>query len=334
MKFSIFSVFDNYSDQLNRSGKRLMEEVLEQTQFADKMGFHGAWYAEHHFSEYGILTSPQVFMAAAAERTKNIRLGIAIMVLPFHNPLSLAEDFALVDVLSNGRLNMGTGSGYIPYEFKGFNVDPTDKAFRFNEALEVIEKAWKGEKFSHKGKYYEYNDVQLVLTPEQEEVPIWIGALTKRGVEFVGKMGYNVMGFPYIASDSIQGVKEVVDTYVDSLKAAGHDESKKHLPLVLHTYVAETQEQAVADAKEHFNLYLRTREYGQDRKRLVYEDLERREQVLIGSPEHVIERIKKYQEIGMDEVLMCMNFGGMPHEKVLKSIELVSKEVMPAFETV
>ncbi|MCQ6282626.1 LLM class flavin-dependent oxidoreductase [Bacillus sp. EB600] len=329
MEFGLFTVFDNYKGRINRSPEQLLHDVLEQTVIADELGYNAAWFAEHHFSEYGIMTTPQTFLAVAAERTKNIRLGTAIVTLPFKNPIQVAEDYALLDVLSNGRLNLGLGSGYLPHEFAGYKVEGKDKALRFNDALAVIEKAWKGERFSHHGDYYQFDDIKLEVLPKQKEVPIWIGTLSKNGADFVAKMGYSISGVPYVACNSISELKEIIDSYRETYRKAGHDEKKIKVPLALHTYVAETREEAIATAKPHLDLYLDTRMYGKSAK---YEDLRDREQALIGSPQDVIALLKKYQEAGCDQVMMLMNFGGLPHEKVLKSMELVAKEVMPAFK--
>lgn len=329
MEFGLFTVFDNYKGKFDRTPEQLIHQVLEQTEAADQLGYKSVWFAEHHFSEYGILTSPQVLLTAAAQRTKNIRLGVSIITLPFHNPIRIAEDYALLDVLSDGRLNLGLGSGYLPHEFAGFKVDGKDKAFRFNDALAVIEKAWTGEEFTHEGEYFQFTDVQLQVTPKQDQVPIWIGSLSSRGGQYIGKMGYNIMGVPYVASNSIAELKQVIADYRNAYREAGHDEKRINIPLALHTYVAETKEEAERIAKPHLNLYLETRQYG---KGAEYEDLEAREQLLIGTPEDVVNILKKYQEIGCDHIMMLMNFGGLPHEKVLKSMELVAREVMPAFK--
>ncbi|MDQ0341021.1 alkanesulfonate monooxygenase SsuD/methylene tetrahydromethanopterin reductase-like flavin-dependent oxidoreductase (luciferase family) [Caldalkalibacillus uzonensis] len=329
MEFGLFTVSDNYKEKISRSPEQLIQEIIEQSEVADQLGYDAVWFAEHHFSEYGIMTTPQMLLSVIAERTKNIRLGVAIVTLPFQNPIKVAEDYALLDVLSDGRVNLGLGSGYLPHEFTGFNVDPEEKVHMFNEGLEVIERAWSGEKFSHKGKYYQYNDVQLQVLPKQEKVPLWIGALSSRGAYYVGKMGHNLMGVAYVASNSITELKNIIDDYKKVYREAGHDEQKINIPIAVHAYVAPTREEAIRDAREHLNLYLDTRLYGRSAQ---FEDLEEREQLLIGNPEDVILRLKKYEQAGCNHIMMLMNFGGLPHEKVLKSMELVAQEVMPAFK--
>ncbi|MBM7714589.1 LLM class flavin-dependent oxidoreductase [Siminovitchia sp. FSL H7-0308] len=328
MEFGLFTVFDNYKEKLGRSHEDLLQQVLDQTVLADELGYDSVWFAEHHFSEYGILTTPPLLLATAAERTTNIRLGVSIVTLPFKNPIQVAEDYALLDVLSNGRVNLGMGSGYLPHEFSGFGIDGKDKAHRFNDALAVIEKAWTGQKFSHEGPYYQYSDVKLEVLPKQKQVPLWIGALSDRGSKYVGKMGYNIMGVPYVASSSIEELKQIIDGYKAARQEAGHGTRSVNIPLALHTFVAKTREEAEMVAKEHVNLYLDTRQYGRSAK---FEDLEAREQLLIGTPEDVIQRMKKYEEAGCTHMMMLMNFGGLPHKEVMKSITLVADEVMPAF---
>ena len=259
MEFGIFTVFDNYEEKLGRSHEQLLKEVLDQSVLADELGYASVWFAEHHFSEYGILTTPPILLTVLAERTKNIRLGVSIVTLPFKNPIQVAEDYALLDVLSNGRLNLGLGSGYLPHEFAGFNIEGKDKALRFNDSLAVIQKAWTGETFSHHGEFYQFSDVKLKVVPKQKEVPLWIGTLTDRGAGYVGEMGYNIMGVPYVASSSIGELKKIIDSYKTAYKNAGHDESQIKVPLAVHTFVAETRGEAERISKEHINLYLDTR---------------------------------------------------------------------------
>lgn len=331
MEFGLFTVFDNYKKEIGRSHKQLLDDVVEQSVLADQLGYDSVWFAEHHFSEYGILTTPSMLLTVVAERTKNIRLGVSIVTLPFKNPIQVAEDYALLDVLSDGRVNLGMGSGYLPHEFSGFNVSREDKAFKFNDALAVIEKAWTGERFSHHGQYFQFEDIKLEVLPKQKEIPLWIGALSHNGSQFVGKMGYSIMGVPYVASSSIEELGNIIANYKEKYREAGHKESKIKIPLALHAYVAETREKAEKDAKEHINRYLDTRQYGRSAQ---FEDLEAREQLLVGTPDDVIERLKKYEKIGCNHIMLLMNGGGMPQEKVLSSIELTAKKVMPAFKKV
>jgi alkanesulfonate monooxygenase SsuD/methylene tetrahydromethanopterin reductase-like flavin-dependent oxidoreductase (luciferase family) len=180
MRFGIFSVVDHYPAELPRTAAQFYGELLEQVEAAESLGFDAFWIAEHHFHEYGAVPSPPVWMAAAAQRTRRIRLGAGVVVLPFRNPLQVAEDYAMVDVLSGGRLNLGAGSGYLRHEFDGFGVDPAEKRDRFDEALDIVLRAWTGEPVSYEGRYHRVQDVRLNVRPLQRpHPPVWIAILRR-----------------------------------------------------------------------------------------------------------------------------------------------------------
>lgn len=163
MRFGIFSVADHYPRELRRSATELYGELRDQAEAADALGFDSFWIAEHHFHEYGAVPRPPVWLAAAAQRTRRIRLGSAVVVLPFDNPLRTAEDYAMVDMLSGGRLNLGVGSGYLTHEYAGFGLSLEEKRERFTEALEIVLRAWTGERFSYEGRFPHIENVQLNL---------------------------------------------------------------------------------------------------------------------------------------------------------------------------
>ncbi|KPV44008.1 LLM class flavin-dependent oxidoreductase [Alicyclobacillus ferrooxydans] len=330
MKFSTFTVFDNYQNCIPRSVGQIYDEVAEQTILADELGYDAVWYAEHHFSEYGVSTSPQMLLASVARQTKRIRLGVSVSVLPLHDPIEIAEDYATLDILSGGRLNMGLGSGYIAAEFAGFQIPMEDKALRFNDAFDVLLKAWTGERFSHNGPYYQVPEVQLNVTPVQQPPEFWVASLRKEPVRYVARAGHRIMGIAYVNSNSRAEMADVIETYKDEYRARGHgDPDALEMPIAFHVHVAESLAEAEENAKEAINLYLRTRQYG---KNIQYEDLRARQQAIFGTPDDVIEQIKAYQEIGVNHFMAFMNFGGLEQKKVLRSMELFAKHVMPAFQ--
>src|SRR5437763_1359960 len=123
-------------------------------ELAEQLGYDTVWIAEHLFSTYGVVTSTQVYAAAIAQRTKRVRIGMAVVVIPFNHPLRTAADFALVDILSHGRLDFGAGRAYQPHEFKGLGVPMDESREMFNEGLDIVVKAWTQDKITHKGKYW------------------------------------------------------------------------------------------------------------------------------------------------------------------------------------
>jgi len=150
---NLFPVADGASDH------QVLRDTLEEVQLADELGFDSIWLAEHHFSKYGILGNPLNFAMAVAERTKRITIGTAVLVIPLHDPLRLAEDIAALDVLSGGRVSIGVGRGYNPAEFAGFRVPIAESKQRYKETLEVLRLALSQENFSYEGEIFQYKDM-------------------------------------------------------------------------------------------------------------------------------------------------------------------------------
>src|SRR5690242_19874009 len=152
MRLSFFTVQDHYPGR-DRSIPELYATVIALAERADALGYDTFFSAEHHFHEYGVVPNPAVLLAAIAQRTKEVRLGSAIATLPFHNPVNIAEAYAMVDVLSGGRLVLGVGSGYLKHEFAGYGVDGAEKRERFDEGLAILRRLLSGERVTFQGKF-------------------------------------------------------------------------------------------------------------------------------------------------------------------------------------
>ena len=330
MRFGIFSVVDHYPAELRRSAGEFYAELLEQVEAAEELGYDSFWIAEHHFHEYGAIPSPPVWMAAAAGRTRRIRLGVAVSVLPFRNPLLVAEEYAMVDVLSGGRLNFGAGSGYLKHEFEGFGVSPEEKRERFDEALAIIRKAWTGERFSHDGRFHRVRDVAIQVTPVQRpHPPIWVAILRNEAAPFVAKNGYPLMMIPYATTEQLDELARTVSAFKAAYREAGHgDPETLALAFGLHAYVAENFAEATAQAREAMDRYVRTRLYAKQRP---YGALVEKSLIAYGSPEEVIRVFRRYEACGFTLALPILNFGGLPQKLVLRSMERLAREVLPAF---
>lgn len=325
MKFGIFSVVDHYPKELRRDVGTFYEELLEQVEAAESLGFDSFWIAEHHFHEYGAIPRPAIWMAAAAQRTKRIKLGCAVVVLPFDNPLRAAEDLAMVDILSNGRLELGVGSGYLAHEFAGFNLDPQDKRERFDESLAILKNAWKGEKFSYTGKFYNCKDVQLNVVPVQKEPRIHIAVLRNEVAPFVGAQRLPMMMIPYATTEKLDELSETTSNYREAYSAAGGDEKQIEISFGLHTHCATTTDEARQESEEAMDRYVRTRLYAKQRP---IDELIQKDLVAFGDPNEVLRVANQYRKAGLTNFLAINNFGGMPHKQVIKSMELIAKGVM------
>ena len=195
--------------------------MIEQAAFGEELGFDSVWLAEHHFHSFGgVLSSPAVIGAAIAQRTRKIRIGTAVTLLPYHNPLRIAEDYATLDCLSGGRLEFGIGHGFIKWESLTFGTPLEELRRRFKENLDVILKAWSEPKFSHKGNSYRYDDVELLPRPVQKPFPtVWMGATsTAESFEFAGRSGFHMMLIPFL--HEIDELREMVELYFSARSAA------------------------------------------------------------------------------------------------------------------
>ncbi len=329
MRFGVFSVCDHYPAELPRTSAQLYGELLEQVEAADQLGFDSFWVAEHHFHEYGAIPSPPVFLAAAAQRTKRIRLGAAVVVLPFHNPLLVAEDYAMVDMLSGGRLNLGVGTGYLRHEFEGFGVDPDEKGARFDEALAVLLRAWRGERFSWPGRFVQVKDMKLNALPVQKpHPPLWVAILRNEAAAQVGGKGFAIMMIPYATSERVEEFTATIADWRRAYTASGGDPDRARLPFGFHTYVCDGFDRAAAEAREAMDRYVRTRLYARQRP---FQTLVDKNLIAFGSPEDVVRVARLYEQCGYTDYLAIMNFGGLPQAKVLRSMEMMARHVLPAF---
>lgn len=329
MKFGVFSVVDHYPDELPRTIQRFYGELLDQVQAAEALGFDSFWVAEHHFHPYGAVPRPPIWMAAAAQRTRRIRLGSAVVVLPFDHPLRSAEDYAMVDILSNGRLDLGVGSGYLRHEYAGFGRSMDEKRARFDEGLEILLRAWTGERFSYAGSFHRVTDVQLNVVPVQRpRPPVWIAILGNAGAAMVGARRFPIMMIPYATTETLSELAGTVDAFRAAFVGAGGRAEDATVPFGLHTYCAASLPEARCDAKEAMDRYVRTRLYARQRP---FELLVDRSLVAFGDPPDIIRVAREYEAAGLTHFLAIMNFGGLRHEKVLRSMELMAREVLPAF---
>jgi alkanesulfonate monooxygenase SsuD/methylene tetrahydromethanopterin reductase-like flavin-dependent oxidoreductase (luciferase family) len=329
MKFGIFSVVDHYPKELPRTSAELYGELLEQVEAADALGFDSFWIAEHHFHEYGGIPRPPVWMAAAAERTRRIRLGSAVVVLPFDNPLRTAEDYAMVDILSGGRLNLGVGSGYLKHEFAGFGLDMEQRRERFDEALEIMLRALSGERVSFAGKHYTVSDVQLnVRAIQRPRPPVWIATLRADGAPRIGARGLPVMLIPYASAETLDEMRAGVAAYKEAFVKAGGQLAEASVPFGFHCHCAESTAQARAEAREAMERYVRTRLYAVQRP---FDVLVQQNVVAFGDPEEIVRVARLYEAAGFTHFLAIPNFGGLLHKQVLRSMELMARQVLPRF---
>ncbi len=317
---------------------QLYAEMLEEITAAEDMGFESAWLTEHHLLEDGYCPSLLVTAAAMAARTKKMRIGTGIYLMPLHNPLKTAEDAATVDLISNGRLILGLGLGYRPEEFEAFKVSLSERKGRIEESLEILKKCWAEGEFSHNGRYYNYDNINVTPKPVQNPIPIWIGAFSEPAI----KRAARIKAPLYIAAIGIIPIiKYLIDMHRGFLADYGHDPDSVEQPVVREVYVSpDGREKSWERIKEH--IAYTAKGYAQwgsfvDREGNLISDPNdpsiydiTLEQSIIGSPEECIETINQYKEaIPMDPLVCRFNFPGLDHKEAMRSMRLFADEVMP-----
>jgi alkanesulfonate monooxygenase SsuD/methylene tetrahydromethanopterin reductase-like flavin-dependent oxidoreductase (luciferase family) len=351
MKFGLLYIPDYYPERY-KSASHYYGEMMEQIQHAEELGFDGIFFAEHYVGGYAF-PSPPVFAAAVAQRTKRIRLGTGVTLLPLTNPVRTAEEYAMLDVLSGGRLDFGIGRGVLKAEYELFGIDEAESQGRFHEALEVIVQAWTQPSVSFEGKYYTVRGVAALPKPLQTPYPpIWSAcAVTPESFIWAGQKGLHPMLVPF-AYPRHQDLKDKLALYWSALKKAGHDSATREILGVYHLYVASSDEEAHALARKHFQQYWRFfseldrkaawqsadyKDYQGGLSKLfgsaTYDDLDRGDCIIFGTPERCVQRLRRAAEdFGLTYPIFEVNFGGFPHKETMKSLEMFAHQVMPQFK--
>ena len=199
--------------------RQIYDMALERIAVMDSTGYDAVWLAEHHFSGFSVCPSVHVMGTMAAARTKRLRIGTAVSLAPFYNPLRLAEEVALLDMLSGGRVNWGAGRGFERSEFAAFGIAGEESASRFHETVDIVLKAWTNEKLSYEGKYYRYDAVEVLPKPLQApHPPVWMAASSITAIEWAAANGFSILMDPHSSRADLARKRR---HYAEKLAAAG-----------------------------------------------------------------------------------------------------------------
>ncbi|MGH7767380.1 MAG: LLM class flavin-dependent oxidoreductase [Candidatus Binatia bacterium] len=329
-----------YVPDLDGPAPEFYRRMFEQMEELDRLGFDHVWVTEHHFGDYGgAIPHPPTFLSAVARTTKRIRLGVAINVLPLHNPLEVAESYAMVDVVSNGRLEFGVGKGSEPSEYRRSGVSPDEATGRMKEGTEVLLQAWSDRPVNFRGEYFRYENFRVLPKPVQRpHPPIWVGcARSEDSFQWAGENGFNLMTLPYLYKTP-DLLPRLVKVYREALRQAGHDPAERQVLGKFHVYVAASFEQAAREAAPYLENYFDVHAV-HDPERKVEGQLALRDVstqlsggfAIAGDPARCIDTIKRWRdEVGLTTLSGTFHFGGMPQELALKNIRLFAERVMPA----
>ena len=335
MKFGAH-MLPTYSPQLDGPVPDYYGRLFAQIKEFEQLGFDQVWVTEHHFGGYGgILPHPPTFLAAAAQMATRVRLGVAVAVLPLHNPLQLAEDYAMADIISNGRLDFGIGKGSEPVEYRKFGFDQSEATARFREAMEVIRQAWSDEPVQFQGKHFTYNNVNVLPKPIQRPHPrLWVGATrSEETFRWAGEEGYDLMTVPFV-HPTTDALHDLVKIYRDALAKHGHDFVGREVLGKFHIYVSDSYEKGVREAAPYMKNYSDIHTAVDPGRRITERDIGSdmaRGFIIVGDPERCADTIHRwYEEAGITTFSGTFHFGGMPQELALKNMRLFAERVMPA----
>ena len=225
----------------------IYEMALERMAVMDGAGFDAVWLAEHHFSTFSVCPSVHMMGVMAAARTKRLRIGTAVSLAPFYNPLRLAEEVALLDVLSGGRVNWGAGRGFERSEFKAFGIPGEESAARFHEAVDIVLKAWTSDKLTYQGKFFSYEGVEVLPKPRQTpHPPVWMAATSPPAIDWAATNGFSILMDPHSSREELVRKRRY---YGERLAAAGHCDTGRVIPMARLVAIDETPEKACEVAR-------------------------------------------------------------------------------------
>ncbi len=350
-----FSLFTEIQCPAGSSSLEHLDNFLEQAELADALGYRGFWIAEIHFQpEFSVLSAPYAVLGAASQRTRRLRLGVAVNTLPAHHPIQIAEQAAMLDLLSHGRMDFAAGGGH-PHSrvYEGFGIDHEKTRALMEESLKIIQAAWTEETLSFDGQFFRIPEVAANPKPLQKpHPPIFIAASSKDGVEFTSRLGLNLfLPIHTRPREELLGLSRI---YWQGLQLNGHDPAKRELGLLVPLHVAETNRKAQERAQEGIMSYYQI--IGAMRSNYIQwltrrgKDLPERlakvaaagaltfervcaEHAVVGDSTQVVARIQQLaDETGAGHMLVWMNIGSVHHGLVVESMRRFAGEVMPRLE--
>lgn len=321
---------------ISTEGGRFFQEALDETIYGETLGFDSVWLEEHHSIRNHYWPSPLIALAGFATRTSRILLGTDVVVLPFYHPVRAAEDIALLDIMSNGRVIFGAAIGYRQPEFELYDVELDNRGARYVEMLTIMRALWTGERVEHQGRFYK---LAGTIEPRPDRPPpIWLGGWGPLSLKRAAELGDAWVPGPTANLEKLLAAQQ---QYREQLISAGKDPAAMPSPLTREVIIADTSAQAWELAERYLMVNYRD-EYGGGWKHPLIgaEDdtpvnqlkALSRDRFIIGSPDECIAKIRHFVDtFGVDHLICRLYFPGMPHEQIMHELKLLAEEVFPAF---
>jgi probable F420-dependent oxidoreductase len=310
------------------------EDTIQECERAEALGFDSVWLGEHHNHPL-LYPTPLIGLAAIASRTRRIRLGTGVLLLPLYHPVAVAEEGAMVDMISGGRLILGLGAGYAPEEFAAFGLTTRERGSRLEEGATLLRRLWTEEHVSHAGRHYQVTDVTIGPRPTQQpRPPIWFAGWVEPAIRRAARLGDAWLGGP---SATLDELATCVKLFREARHQAGLGMDGVDMALMRYVFVAESREQALATVGDATLRIFETTYFRWPHpvvKRppgtLTSERLAQ-DRFILGTPAQCIEQIERFRrELGLTHLICRVSFPGVPHQASLASIERLTRDVMPA----
>ena len=334
-----------------KSGEDYFREALDLCELADSLGYATVKIVEHYFRAYGGYSpSPLIFLSAAAQRTRRIRLVTGAVLPAFNHPLKLAAELAMADCISGGRLDAGFARAFLPHEFEAFEVNMEESRPRFEEGIAAVKRLWTEERVTFEGRFHRFKDVTLLPRPVQmPHPPILVAAIaTPESFIWAGEQGYGLMFVPYLSD--FDDLAQKIELYRRTYRAATHGQEPPPPSMALHLYMAEATTRARHEAKPYIEQYMaifqesaaawtgrqssqyRGYELMQERlQALTYDRVLAEGRALIGDPGAVLDQLRQMRQLfGPIQPEMQVMFGDMECAEARRSVELFGREVLPS----
>ncbi|HLG72907.1 MAG TPA: LLM class flavin-dependent oxidoreductase [Chloroflexota bacterium] len=334
MRFGHFCL-PTYTPEVDGEIGDYMHRWLDLLVESEELGFDELWCNEHHFHSYGgIIPSTPMLLSALAQRTRRARLGTSIVVLPLHNPIEVAEQFAMVDLMSGGRVQLGVGRGFVTRDYEVFGIPVEEGQDRLTEGLDVILKAWQGGPMSHHGTYHHFENVDVWPKPEQSpRPPIFVACTSNpKSFEWVGQQGFNLLTVAY--GPGFQDVSALNDIYRSAWNAAGHPANgwaiNTHYQVVVAETSAEAREICVPALIRYRQAVISSRRLLAPEEPPDYERLLATSRIISGTPDECAQQLRAaQQQVGFTCADLMFYWAGIPYETARRSLHLFASEVMP-----
>jgi alkanesulfonate monooxygenase SsuD/methylene tetrahydromethanopterin reductase-like flavin-dependent oxidoreductase (luciferase family) len=348
MEFGYFTLSDNRYPNNPRTPEQFLHEIYRQALYAETIGFNSAWIGEHHFNLLGINPCPNILLAQISGATKRIRLAPAVVLLPVHHPLHVAEEWATLDQLSGGRVDFAAGRGYDRLEYAPFGAPFQDSAEIFAEGLEIVWRAWtETGRWSHKGKYYAFDDIEIRPKPLQQPLRPYVACFSRFSMELAARHDWNIIFAPFAAAMVYGSLAQGVAAFREECAKAGHQPRRAMCSYFIHIADGKAEEDYGREALLRYFKDAIIAAFPSDPKtvpptlryfleivdilkNMKAENLTSKS-ILTGSPQKIIDDLKAVETAGVAEVILYFNYGLKSYAMVTEQMDRFARDIMPAF---